>query len=857
MDACSSHSTSTGLIGKIKIEENLETKTKVAKQDMRLSDGRRVTITLVVRSDQDPQNKMEEVARYINELSCHVLARLPPSKPQTLQTYLGRAFPPPWDTTKDKITQLEKENIQLSFIIHPNAPKKDRTIHFEPDKMDHLFLKESPKFFEQFLNKLAIRYPEHETEINELKERGSRAVEETYDHNFQKTLPREEAVKQWGTKEEKQRQKEVSTALNKNIYEALALVAKRKTPEGSPPEKEIAALHKEIIQEIAEDRKEELTENGLVDFKVQFKVSREDGREMEVQSQTKQLSEHNLSSLDRRTRDAKGLVNAMIVSDSFTSGEGTSKAVTSTQRMRSGAIDYHDVEVKEGETIILADPFRVNPNFVIKEEEDNLIHQFQVTTDNGTQKEFIEKIRTDMDPKACAVIGLQLLKDDPDNVTGAELLQDALQFQRDAAIVEKNTEMAKGLLNYEHFNTLGHVMPAPVRDILYNPDKPNKPLGVINLQTPVNITGGKGVNKKILSLSRNKKIPSPLRNALKKLAANDISELNNIHRDMRGYNAAKKEAQRECLYFNLPTNFIGRKRSIFPAGFLSIKLRFNTLFNTDAVDKKRADEIKEETLKNLQYVYREANEAIGKLDRALKTMDADSTDYLIILKYKTTLEGLRDQTFDISKKEDQEKIKLKMPPNRDAQFESLARLTVLMERLGMVTKGNCRSGNNRTANWEAKCKQIEGCIAFSDDGKIPEPSVTAARVTGTTSTKDPTTMGESSTHWSLGVFMGSLQSSLRLQKYNKGTEGTKEQVSEFDNSALRGAVLTGAFSLATPFDTEKFQAAIQKQSSPDTEKSNVSLRQRLHALINKPLKRTHSFSTPENQSFQKRRSPTV
>jgi|LakMenEpi03Aug12_release.lakeMendotaPanAssembly.Ray.scaffolds.fasta_scaffold06950_16 hypothetical protein len=777
------------LIGKATITENSLGNTKTVKQDARLSTGQRVTLIVTLDKNADIQSNMEKISQKVNSQAKAALARWKeqPARGTEFRLDLRISQPPGWVEIKS-----------ASYILHPHSQKQTES-HFDPTKMEHLFLKETPKYFKRFIEKLAIRYPEKRQELDTLRKDGITRLQERYKENYQAwkhgSLSPEEALQQWGSKEERKRQNETSDDLNHTIYSALALV--------EPDEKKAESLRNAVTKEMAEDRRAEITESetGRIGLSSQFTVETDTGASLAVTSKTSQFRDDNLTSLDIRDGSSKGLVNAMVVRDTFTCN-GTQ---AETLRMRSGSGDYDKVEPKSA--LILTET-----------EYQEIVEPFQMMNAEG-KEQYIHNRLINRDFKACQALG-EYLEKTTDPKRGKELQKYAQEFYKDQAIVDFNASVVGSMLRDPTRNTLGHQMPSVVKDAFKESGEPeldpnNKGWGIINLQTPVNITGGRGFNKQLLNLSKNTKFPGSIRKILGNLTSQDVSELRNIHRDMQGYQKARDQEKIPCKYFNFPTNFIGKERSIITIRGKPISLRLKTLFTVGSVDKQRSKDIEQETNESLRYVYETTDKALTALKAKKGALEAEKgkatpgeaqkieAQIEELNTYASSLQCLKEQTFEkptVDAEGNLKAVRLMRAPNASAQFESIGRLTILMERLNMVTKGNCRSGNNRTANWEAKTKQLEGCLVASGPaGNIPSPEITATKF------KRPAGKEVQKPHWSLGVYAGAMTESTTLQSANKGTRGTKEQVSEYGK--LKGAVLKGAFDLAQRFDSKLFKTA--------------------------------------------------
>jgi len=381
-------------------------------------------------------------------------------------------------------------------------------------------------------------------------------------------------------------------------------------------------------------------------------------------------------------------------------------------------------------------------------------------------------------------------------------IEEAEAFDRDRIIRDKNKAVILSTFNPEAVQRLGMSLPPIVADV-YNSDIKlrEKGLGMISLQTPVNLRSGLGINKLIRSVAESTWMPSFVKNIALQLHDPDLSELQYIHREMEAFKEvgdAKKPSK--WLYFNIPTNFMGRTSRI-NIGPFSIPFRPSGFFNQGPVDKAREKEIMETTEKSATTVYKRADLAIMLLKNRLRGLQPTDPNYQTLSRFIHSLESLKEQTF---KRDAQGRVSLVLAPEK-GNYETVGRLTVLMEMLNMGTTGHCRSGNNRTAAWLAKSHQLHGAIVGSQDGRLPPPETTAVVLE-----KNSTAVEDR--HWTLPVYLKTFTNSLHLQSTNKGTRGTKEQDMTIANKALRTAILTGGFELADKFSPKQMEAAKKRRS---------------------------------------------
>ncbi len=792
----------------------------VAKQDYIIGNNIRLTITHEFAknaSESQIASKMREIAQRLSSLGKKV-ASLPVDQPVSLETCQAHI----------RATQSPQEEVDtydeiLRMIFHTEAGHSvtlsREILTYDPQQMQHLYLSETPRLFKGFMKKLAEKHPDCKQAIEQLEEKGLSILRDTYKEDYYawndlRPIYKEEAKLRWGSKDEVKRQKSASKALLGIMYEALDL------PHESRDEdtlKQIAKDHKDIFMELAKERKEEISNEGKIDYGFSFKVPTEDpNKTLTINIHTRQFGEEILSSLDVRDGKKPGLVNSHIEQVTFSSPDHS--RIFSSSKLRTGSFDFADKPIDE--TALMAFCEKLN----------SITHQseFEVLTmDNSYPKKTINDMRarlaanedetieaiwlkdTYKDFLALAVIAKEkelATSDQPKKaVFYQELLQKAIveaqSLYKDEIIMSLNTDKIETMLESEEAKSLGMNIPSSVKEVFKKSDNSilngsTKGWGMISLQTPVNILSGIGINKFILKWAQSPYLPKFIRKALENLTDKDISELISIEREMKAYKQAeinhnnKEESDAvKCLYFNIPTNVFGKKRAIFTFGPFSKRMRLSTIFDRGVRDKSYLKDIRGTTYDSLKTVYdtaQAASKAIEDKQEALMLENQEKTEeYKTLERYKTTLKDLMEQTFD-------ESMKLRMEPNDHARYESVGRLTVLMEILNMKTTGHCRSGNNRTAAWLAKSNQILGSIAASDDGKVPSPSETASYYDAKAEKKKE--------HWTLPIFAGTFQSSLTLQMANKGIRGTKEKLEEFVGEGLRTATVGGGFGIAGRFD---------------------------------------------------------
>jgi hypothetical protein len=370
---------------------------------------------------------------------------------------------------------------------------------------------------------------------------------------------------------------------------------------------------------------------------------------------------------------------------------------------------------------------------------------------------------------------------DPPNFKDADLKLKKYQMElekkvSDRVIINNNKSSLKDLFEMAEdpsLESIGMNLSDDIKNIIKTVpglESPQQNWGMISLQTPVNTLSNKRANPFIRRVAL--KAPDKIRKALglAKLNDPDTSELDPVYRELLAYQEATRESPlvRNGLYFNIPTNDMGR---------------FKEYFNQGTVDKARAAKVDKATEESTHQLYIYAKAVLDKLDEIPQRNPE-------MERYYHALRSLIDQTFLVKESENGNLVvRLKEIPGKKAKYEILGRITILMQMLNFKTTGHCRSGNNRTASWLAKSHQIVGSMASSVDGSIPPPAIMAGKLGK-----------QKKDHWSLKIFLNSFNNSITLQQANKGTRGTKEKIPEISNTPYRIATTRGAFDLAGKFD---------------------------------------------------------
>ncbi len=793
----------------------------VSQQEFRLRDGRRLELKVAFpkgTSAPEINSKMQEMANRIDSLPKNFESNI--KKENFSDLVESHIWQPGHESEKVNaiLSEVLSDIYGHSITISLERIKAETVI--EPDKMQHLFRVESPKLFRSFINALVQRYPDKKEELTELKDERIDSFNEIFSAHPETLLSAEDAKKAWSTKEEKQRQKEATNLLSEGMYEALARV-----PED--PQVTKAELHKQIFQELAGQRKEEISKEGKIDFGYKFDVNTDAAQKITVDIKTVQFGDSYLSSIEKRDENSKGAVNSHVENVAFASADGSK---IEASRLRTGAFDFFDISAA-----------KLLPNEMLaKEVGQGELDEMTTRLDNAqSRKEFIANIRKGGTAKELFALSEVLKSDKASKGESEKCLEEAFVKYSNEKIEEVNLSRIKEVLQNPQSKDIGMTLPDSVKEAYNRSGNPilkgdKQGWGMISLQTPVNIVGGKGkINEFILKQAKNEKFPPFVRSAFQLLANQDISELDSISREMNAFKKAGKELpETECLYFNIPTNFFGQKRTIVNIGPHHINFRLNTMFNVGIVDQHRSKVIKDTTHESFKQIYETGMQASKALESELLSIKEEivlkpqkrvelEKELNEIQRYKNSIDSLLEQTFDVSEVEKVLQqasgvsetikvkiVKLKAEPNDSARYESVGRLTVLMEMLNMKTTGHCRSGNNRTAAWLAKSNQILGNIAASKNGKCPPPSETASFY-----------KEGKKEHWSLPIFSGTFKSSLDLQKANKGIEGSKEKITEYKNPTFRRAVVAGAFDLAQKFDPTAYNKAARKLNKPSSQQT--------------------------------------
>lgn len=730
----------------------------------------------------------------------------------------------------------------------------------------HLFLIESRNYIITFFEKLKNSAPNSANQLDQIRDRTlNRLQKDIYkdcDEWFKEEgISKSKAEKFWSTNLEANRQKEARKLFDDAIYDGLAIIQEvqmnksdLKVPEGKT--KEQAALdatlklHGSICIAMAKERSEALKKEGKIDIAYNFTVATADGTPLTSEINTAQFGEKITSSLEKRAPNADGDVYGVNIHTETVKFYTADGKETSTCHIRSGSFDFDGVEpTKDDEN-----QFELLSGEMLKAEcekfEKMSLSEFKAyckekrqslepkTFDTLLQqlnafKKHLEKKQTNNDLSSKEKNMLEALLDtSTDGVFSIDkCAKERERLIKDAAIIKVNQKCLEGVFKDVNENVkkgaqYGLQLPTAVRAVfdadaeLSTQDKQN--WAMISLQSPVNITESKGLNgfirrteKRLAKLQNLPLIGGLIKGALKgigTLTAKDISELDPIYREMKAYKdqSAKSEHVRKGLYFNFPTNFIGAERVIFNFGPFCFKTRLINKFISGTIDTARSKAIKKETQESVQALYDLSERATKAIQTKLEDKSLSNKDRDDLLAHLNYITSLTSETFQ--KVGDGTKVELKSVPGNRAQYQILGQVTALAEALGMPVNGHCRSGNNRTAMWSAKAHEIAANRAVSTDGKIPSAREMSGKLVGK---KD---------HWSKPLYLGCLETSLRLQASNKGTAGTKVDIVEKnikkvkgkkveDSAAHKKATTEGAFSVAGRAEPDKLLAAMKRRKA--------------------------------------------
>lgn len=722
------------------------------------------------------------------------------------------------ESQESKITSIKPKPLPEL----PQEPKKIQT-----DEVTHLFLIESHSYIGLFLDELinTAKDPDVKKELIQLKQDtleklvGDKGI---YKSDWLKGVKQTDVEKEWSSEEEATRQKEANKLLNNAMYEGLYILENSGDLGGA---KNVGELHFKLCNKMANIKKENVLVDDKIDIHFKYDIKNENDQPIvNVRMHTSQFGDKITGSMDkRRAVDGKFYgVNIHTEKASFKSPNGQ---IVSSTLLRSGSFDFDGIEVKK-------EDYQFTP---LSEEERKDQEIMLIGLSAEGLKKHINDIRKGHDPEKFSHL-IQVLKACKDNPALQQIdpkgwnhaiekyEEEFKNMVKDELIIKGNASCIKDVFksvqeNKDKGNQLGLNLPNDVTKLFENdPDlkSENQNWGMFSLQTPVNVASGKGINEAILRLAQNPLMPKIIGKYLKMLAGSDTSELNPIYRELRGYKSACSDTKevKNGLYFNIPTNFIGAEKTIIRLGPFSITLPIKSILNNGLVDKSRYNEVMEETQKSTQKVYELANRARTLVENRIKTDPPISeNEKKTLTRYLTSLDCLIEQTFTTTTSLDGTvKVTLKPATGEDAQYETVGRLTVLMEMIGFNTTGHCRSGNNRTAAWLAKSHQVVGAMTSSENGEIPPPQEMAGSLAN--SIGSGTMMGgivdkmmqkfhltkKPEDHWSLEIFLNSFKTSLTLQQANKGTQGTKLSVKEAGNKTMRTALMQGAFQLAGKFE---------------------------------------------------------
>ncbi|MGK0182948.1 MAG: hypothetical protein ACI9YB_002255, partial [Halioglobus sp.] len=390
-------------------------------------------------------------------------------------------------------------------------------------------------------------------------------------------------------------------------------------------------------------------------------------------------------------------------------------------------------------------------------------------------------------------------------------------FLEQEAILRKNRSVAESFLTNQlsaHGSTPLLTVPHHAQ-VLFKSEFAKKKVAMFSLQTPANITNKGAIKKKLhnqlaklhkkMNTEGLSKLEKKAYKGLKEFLGPDISELDPIFREMKGFRDASNNLGEEVKtsYINLPTNVLGRTK------IGGIKL--SSLFNVGTVDKTKSDEVEKEKQKGLTSVFKEAKTRIEGLKSALTRPNLTHEQRKDYETYLSTLQSLVSEIFVDPQSDNPESLELKPAPGGKAFYEVPARLNTLFKSLGYVTTFHCRSGNNRTAVMASKSHQLATTLASSTDGSIPSSDETAGKLAkkkGMLAKLKGSNKSGKSNHWSKQLFLQSLATSLTLQQANKGTEGTKVKDTEFGNGTTRNAFTLGAFQIAGRYDEDMMTSVI-------------------------------------------------
>lgn len=741
--------------------------------------------------------------------------------------------------TSDKASkafEAVKSTLPATFKPSPTP----LTVPLEAPKVHHLFLDESYKYIYSFFNGLISRVndPKVRAELETLKEESLNGLLKIYEDKWLNTpVDEKTAEKLWGSTAEKNRQKAAAEHLYQALYEGLAIAEQAGAGNA-------ADIHKAVCLEISKQRTQLITNKAnKIDVHHQFTVATgRRGHPLHAEVHTLQYGNRITTSMEKRVAKDSGEkdrygkpimkfygVNLHTEKVTFTPKNGM--PITSTL-LRSGSFDFKDsYQFKDPEAFKAA--LARLPPFIVSAQDINEVQKL-------TEKELtahINKARMADDPTELRNLLLVLqsyvetyknntAKRDPPNFEKAEkrLKKYQVELEKkvgDYVIIQNNASSLRDVFKMAADPHMEHIgMKFQDEDFQGELDEVFKTIpglilekgqqnwGMISLQTPANALSHKKWNPFIRAVANRFVFSSfsLIRTLAKKLGLNkladpDQSELDPVYRELVAYQRVTDHTQqrvRNGLYFNIPTNDMGR---------------FKNLFNQGLVDKTRAAKVDQATQESTIKLHGYAK---AVLDRIAKMPNRSAA----MERYYHALHSLIEQTFDVkTRNEKVVSVKLRNPPGQNAQFEILGRITVLMQMLNFKTTGHCRSGNNRTASWLAKSHQIMGTIAASEDGDIPPPEVMAGKLAD----KKSFLFDKRKDHWSLKVFLNTFKNSITLQQANKGTMGTKQKVYEIDNPIYRVAVTKGAFDLAG-----KYNDKLQKEAR------FKHVKNRVNTLISKP-----------------------
>lgn len=683
----------------------------------------------------------------------------------------------------------------------------------ERNPLEHLFLRQSLLFVEDFFIELTDRLQDRKliAELVALRDSlyaqviGKEGIYKnpdvirpfSKDSPVYKTVLESDFFDMFGEDGKWGRQNRVTSILKKGIYQALARFKRRSEQLGRTVD--IAKVHYETIVKMATVAQNKLSQDGRIFIGPTPRTTLvlPDGRKVSYYNTLEQLAYPFQNSLAKRDERAAG-INVHRGSMHLVMEDGE---VVSNHEWRTGAFDY---------PLVKADP-ELMREFILNPTEVKTFYEVEFAGKSQSERE--QKIK--MIRKACVKAkseiqrilavkryhlmaeALEYAKQNkiifscpyfaPHRNWGHEIKKyrdECALFINEIAIIRKNASVFRDVYHQAQFAELGVTVPRSIRRLFG--DNPHKKVAMVSLQTPLHVDH-KGWRNKLY---------------LQKFTTRDHHELQPIFREMRGFHQVQysDENMERGLYINIPTNWIGRNDWLWRG-------------NSGTISRARFFQIQEENQRSLNWIYKETQRRIEIIDnevarlelkinmiqkslpeldiesqrkqrKQIKALSALRKDYL---KYQQNLKDLSRQIFKPRPDSNGNRILF----GSSGVYEVPARLNLLLKILGFSTTFHCRSGNNRTAAMAAKSHQLALLYYTSKDGHLPECYQL-----------DGQREGRPDRHWSSPVYMDSLRVSLKLQKANKGTEGTKLKVGESIS-----AFTTGAFKLADKFSKKAFEQA--------------------------------------------------